>query len=271
MISNSRKEYHWIENRTIEKIVCRPENAKRWPFDVKNPTLVAVIEPRDNSFELRYGPARTDSRVVDAVRHYQGLYTDEKIADFGKDLTTSFIERTARRIKGIINEYTNQYNSFANEEDITGFIKGQLGNFEFEDDNTRVLIKTWTYARNPKERKLGLDIGVIFDILRGNQRVVKAIWIQAKRSEAQPEDILELPDLKGQLKDMQCYTNEAYALVYTPVGAEMYRADAPKMSIPVEDVMSESLNCKRGDRTPVVVALTGDSKLLIDVLVTIKS
>jgi len=268
MPSQFRYEYHLIENRVVERRIRRPASSKRWAYDLTQSTLIAVLDPDDNSFQLRRGPAATDPLVLDAVLRYERLYADVGTTDISKDLSATVAKDAAVAIKDIINDYAKQFRSFANEEDISGYVKGRLNDTVVSDEKTRVVIKTWTYARNPKERQLGVDIGVIFDISRADQRVVKAIWVQAKRSEEAPGDILTLQDLRGQLEDMRVHTSEAYAMVYTANEAQMYRADAPSVLIPVEEIVYDSLICQRGDRDPVVVALTGDSKVVLEVFVT---
>lgn len=94
------------------------------------------------------------------------------------------------------------------------------------------------------------------------------MWFQAKKLDLLPANILELPDLAEQLNQMQKYTKESYALLYTPQDFHVFRGDALKESLTIESVISDGLFCRRGDRSPRVIALTGDSKLVVELLVT---
>lgn len=268
MITNERYEYHHIAGRVVERKVARPVKTKRWNYSLKCPTLIAVIEPFSESFSVRYGPAATNGLIVDAVRYFQGLLVDPNIPDIGPQVPTELARHLSIYVADSIRKVTSQYRSFAEETDITGFLKGLLQKDGFKHDGWEAEIKTWTYSRRPKERDLGVDIGLVIDLLRGDLRIIKAMWFQAKRTDSLPGNIFELPDLAGQVNSMQQHTSESYALIYTPLEIYAFRGDEPQKSLAFESVVYDGLLCRRGDRTPRVIALTGDSKLVIEMLVT---
>ena len=115
---------------------------------------------------------------------------------------------------------------------------------------------------------MGVDIGLIIDVLYRDLRTLKAIWFQAKKSERLPNDIFELPDLRGQVSQMQKQTPEAYALIYTPEQMFAFRGDKPQEPLAVEMVVYDGVLCRRGDRAPRVIALTGDSKVVVEMLIS---
>lgn len=268
MSANERFEYHLIAGRVVERKIVRPRGTKRWQYQLHSPSLIAVIQADGTSFSLRRGPAATDDLVVDAVRYYQGLVADPNIPDLGPEVPAELAKNLSTHVADAVRRVTSQYGTFAEETDITGYLKGliQKGGFKYEDWEAE--IKAWTYSRRPKERDLGVDIGLIVDLMRRNLRVLKAMWFQAKKADRLPDDILDLPDLRGQIRQMQEYTFESYALVYTPREIYAFRGNEPRESLAVDSVVYDGLLCRRGDRNPRVVALTGDSKLVVEMLVT---
>ena len=268
MASKVRYEYHSIAGRVVQRKISRPIGTKRWHFELDCPSLVAVIEPSDESFVVHHGLAVTDELLVDAVRYYLGLLVDPKIPDIGPQVPMELAKQLSSHVADTIRRVNLQYWSFAEETDITGFLKGLLQKSGFKQGEWEAEIRAWTYSRRPKERDLGIDIGLLVDLLRRDLRVIKALWFQAKRTQSLPDDILQLPDLAAQIEKMQEYTSEAYALIYTPQEMYAFRGDAPREELAAEGIVSDSLLCRRGDRTPRVVALTGHSKLVVEMLVT---
>ena len=268
MISKERYEYLLVDDRLVERRIRRPEGCKRWRFDLSCPTLVAVIEPSDRSFELRHGPAASDRILVDAVRYYQGLLVDPEIAEIGPRVPAPLAQQIGAHVEKCLAVIASQYKSFAEETDITGFLKGLLERDFLTEDDWRASVKAWTYTRRPKERDLGLDIGLLIDLLLGEKRVIKAMWFQAKRVREQPASVLDLPDLNEQLTKMRKHTEEAYGLIYDAERVLAYRGDSPSTGHSLGSVVVDGVLCRRGDRAPRVVALTGDARLVIETLVT---
>jgi len=268
MAALERYEYHLIADRIVQRKIVRPAGKKLWRYNRQSSTLIAVIEPSSESFSVRKGPAATDQLLVDAVRYFQGLLVDPKILDIGSEVPAEFAKHLSSHVGDAIWKAISQYRSFAEEEDITAFLKGLIQSDSLKYGDWEASIKAWTYSRRPKERDLGVDIGLIIDLLRRDLRVVKALWFQAKKSERRPVSILDLPDLSEQIIKMRSYTPESYALIYTPQEIYAFRGDAPENPLAVESVVFDGVICRRGDRTPRVVALTGDSKVVVEMLVT---
>ena len=151
MASQTRQEYHWIEGRVVERRITRPSGTKRWAFDLTEDTLVAVIEPKHTSFELRRGPAAKDDRVIDAVRAYEGVFADTTITDFGPKVPKNLARRAAETTDHLIHDYVRQYKTFGQEEDISAAVKSNIYDRTFEEGGWRIAIRSWTYSRQRKE------------------------------------------------------------------------------------------------------------------------
>lgn len=269
MAATERFEYHLIDGRLVERKVTRPAGQKRWRFRTSCSTLVATIEAGHDSIFIRHGPATCERLVIDAVRHHKGLLVDPEVSDLGPDVPIELAQSVGSHVKNCVARLSAQYPRFAEETDITGFLKGIIERDDFAVKGWRANIKAWTYTRRPKERDLGLDIGIIIDIVTEESRVIKALWFQAKKVERQPENsIFDLPDLSDQIERMRRHTEDAYALLYSPKGVLAHGADLPTTGIPVGSIIVDGVTCRRGDRSPRVVALTSDAKLLVEMFVT---
>ena len=267
MISRIRYEYFFDDGRIKRRMVLRPDHVEKWRFDLEQPNLVAVIEPRSGSFHIREGPAATPERIVDAVRDYEGVLVDATISDVGPLAPADLIRDVISHIETGIAAVLAQFPSYAEETDITGSLKGRIESPVFEREGWQARVRTWTYSRRPKERELGADVGLIVDLSDGERRVVKALWFQAKKSDGVPETAEQVEDLPRQIASMRKETPEAYTLIYTVDGVYAFEGDNFKSPLELASVVRDALFCKRGDRTPRVVALTADSRILLDVLV----
>lgn len=263
MAAQERREYHWIGNRVVERIISRPRGTVSWHFDKYEPTLVATIEEQDRSFYLREGRASTPERIVDAVRLYKGVLVDDSIPDFSGRMPGEVQEELRRRVNGAIISVTSQWGSFAEETDMTGHLKGELIKIDFERLGWSVAVKSWTYKRYPKEDKTGADLGIIFDIKLGEDRLIKAIWYQAKIVRGIPSSLDNVPDLADQVAKMGKFTKEHYTLLYSPDGMVTTRGMDVSSFQPLADNLVDGAICVRGDRNPRVVADTVDVKRVV--------
>lgn len=268
MVARERYEYHLAAGQVVQHKVDRPPGKKVWRFRPDSPTLIAVIEPSVDSFSVHPGPAATNELIVEAVGRFLGLYADPRLPDLGSEVPVELAKDLGAHVSGAIHQATSQYRSFAEETDLTGFLKGIIQKSGFSHGDWRAEVKAWTYSRRPKERDLGVDIGLIVDVLYRDLRTLKAMWFQAKKSDRLPRDIFELPDLRTQVSQMHAHTSEAYALIYTPEEMFAFRGDRPQEPLSVESVVYDGVLCRRGDRTPRVIALTGDSKVVVEMLIT---
>lgn len=268
MAAQFRYEFHWVDGRVVKRRVRRPDGKKQWQHSLHEDTLIAVIEPSEKGFSFRPGPAFSQHRAIEALLEYKGLLEGLTASDIGTAVPDTVAQHIANYIYHIVDRIKEQFDEFAEETDITGHLKGSLPSASFTQDGWKVKIRSWTYTRRPKERDYGIDLGVIADVQRGEERIVKAMWFQAKLAANKPDDILALPDLASQMADMQRHTNEAYALVYTPNDVVVYRGDDSQNALELPTVIAECVQCKRGDTEPIVVALTSDSRVMIEIFVT---
>lgn len=231
-------------------------------------TLIATIEELDRSFYLREGPAESPERIADSVRLYKGVLVDDSIPDFSGRIPESAREELRAKLNETIASIHPQFNTFAEETDITGFLKGELSKIVVERDGWRIAVKGWTYNRNPKEKRTGADMGVIFDVLYGGERLIKVMWYQAKIVRGIPASLDNIQDLAEQITKMQQFTKEAYTLLYTPDVVVTTRGlDAANFE-PLSDNLVEGAICERGDRDPKVIANTIDRQFVVEFFIT---
>ncbi|HLG13014.1 MAG TPA: hypothetical protein VJH03_00600 [Blastocatellia bacterium] len=218
MAAEERIEYHWIENRLVQRRLTRPVGTKAWRFNRKTSTLVATVEPRNRSFFLLEGGAATPERLVDSVRSYKRVLVDDSTLDYTGSMPIAIREEFRAGLNNVISSALKQWDTFADEPDITGYFKGKLHGIVVERDGWRISMRAWTYDRNPKEKLLGLDLGIIFDVVYLGKRLIKAIWYQAKIAEEEPISLNTVPDLSEQVVRMRHHTKESYILIYTKEG-----------------------------------------------------
>ena len=266
MAAQERREFHWVENRIVESIVDRPERTDQWRFDKHTRTLVATIEEHDRSFYLREGPAALPERIVDSIRLYKGVLTDDSISDYSGAMPESIRSELRSKLNEVTNSILPQWSSFAEEPDISGYIKGKLDGILVERDGWRVRVKAWTYKRRPKERDMGADLGIVFDVTYKGQRLIKASWYQAKIDKGLP--LNEVEDLSEQVRKMQDYTREAYTLLYSADEIIAVRGMDRNDSSSLSENLVEGVICRRGDRNPLVVANTVDIKHVVTFFVS---
>lgn len=205
---------------------------------------------------------------MDCVRLYKRVFTDESIVDVSRGIPAAVQDELRAKLNEAISLTLEQWDSFAEEPDITGHLKGELAKIKVERDGWRVVIKSYTYKRRPKENEVGADLGVIFDILHRGQRVVKAIWYQAKIADPQTAQLDEIEDLAEQVAKMQEYTKEAYSLLYSPreivaaLGLDLGGAQ------PLSENILDGVKCMRGDRSPELIADTVDTKFVVRLFVS---
>jgi len=268
MAAKKRIEYHWIENRIVSLPLSRPKNVSAWRFNRRESTLIATIEPRGRSFYLRNGPAATDERIIDCIRDFKGFLIDHKIEDFSKSIPKEILDQLSVKLNDAVSSTLDQWNSFAEETDVTGYLKGRLSQITIKIKDWIVSTRGWTYKRYPKEDIIGADLGIIFDIKAYDHRVVKAVWFQAKILESSPKSLSHLPNLKNQIEKMKVYTDEAYTLIYTKEKIDVCRGMDFGDLHPFSKNLLEGVSCFRGDRNPVFIANTVDVKQVVTFFLT---
>ena len=269
MAAKERYEYYWIENRLISERLTRPDHTTAWRIDRETSTLVATIETRGRSFEVFTGPAATDERLAQCVCLYKGVYEDNSLLDYSATMPINVREIFRMRLNEAVSSVLKQWTGLAEETDLTGYLKGKLEEIEIEQDGWRIRIRSWTYNRNPKEARLGSDLGVIFDVLYpSGQRLIKAIWYQAKIIDEQAGKSNSLADLAEQIAKMRTFTKESYILYYTKKGMLTANEISDDNWEPFSDNIVDGAICRRGDRDHKVIALTADIKDCLTCFIT---
>jgi|ERR1043165_158494 hypothetical protein len=267
MAAQERTEYHWIENRIVETHAFRPRGTKQWRYG-KAKTLIATIEGVDRSFYLRDGPMATPERIVDCVRLYKGVFVDVATEDFARRIPVTVRNELRTKLNERIHTITEQWNTFAEEPDITGHLKGELPKVTVDRDGWRITINAWTYKRNPKEKEIGADFGVIFDVVYEGHRLVKAAWYQGKIVRVVDGPLEDIPDLADQVEKMSQHSSEVYSLLYSSVQIVAFRGmDLGDMQSFTENLIDGCI-CARGDRNPAFVAKTVDTTQTLTFFIT---
>lgn len=127
MVARERFEYHLIDGRVVQRRLDRPPGKMLWRYNLNDPTLIVVIEPSGSSFSVHRGPAATNPLIVETVGRYMGLYADPKLPDLGPEVPVELAKDLSAHVAEALQQVLAQYGSFAEETDITGFLKGVRG------------------------------------------------------------------------------------------------------------------------------------------------
>jgi hypothetical protein len=266
MPPNSRTVYHWIDGKLVRETFFRPDGVKRWPKPRKRPsTLVAIIEPTKRGISVDEGVAGTPDRLARAICDYFGYDAEllEKTPDIGPLLPPQLSARAAESITELITDLTQKFKALGGEETSTGAVISKLEGYTDREDGWSIALKVQKFGPNPKENRIGADFGLIIDIRRDGVRIVKAMLVQAKWAEELPDDITTFDKLEDQLSDMRQQTAESYALIYTAKGVFVYKSDDTEYRFGLVDLFKEGLVCRRGDRSPHVIAQALDRDYVI--------
>ena len=263
--SLARTEYYWINDRLVQEANHRPSVYSRWHLRRSKRDLVATIEDRGTAKKIECGPAATSARIAHALLRDERLQVDPTTPDLGVDIPAELIRRAAAIVQDAVAEITNQYSRLSNEERRTGALQYDLNRFGvIEHDGWQLTIILQGFAANPNEKQLGADVGIIVDLKHGGKQVSKGLWAQAKQADILPEEPLTLPDLKGQMADMLERTHEAYGMLYTPNGVEVFQGWNSHQMTSLAEVIGDVAACHRGDRRPEFLCDTVHRDYLIE-------
>jgi len=263
--STTRNEYYWINDRLVHEVNQRSSVYSRWRLRRSKRDLVATIEDRGTSKKIEHGQAATSTRIAHAMLRDERLQVDPNSRDIGADVPEELVRRGAAIVQDAVVEVTRQYSRLSNEERRTGAIQYDLNRAGvIEHDGWQLTIILQGFASNPKEHETGADVGIVVDLKHGGKQVSKGLWAQAKQSDSMPEEPLTLKDLKGQMADMLDRTEEAYGMVYTPNGVEVFHGWESQQTTTLSDVIGDVTACRRGDRRPEFLADTIHRDYLIE-------
>lgn len=260
-----RNEYYWINDRLVHEINQRPSVYSRWRLRLPEQNLVATIEDRGTSKKIEHGPAATSNRIAHAILRDERLQADPKVTDIGIEVPDSLIRHGAAIVQNAVEEVTRQYSRLSNEERRTGALQYDLNRGGVtEQDGWQLTIILQGFASNTKENKTGADVGIIVDLKHDGQQVSKGFWAQAKQADLMPEEPMNLQDLMDQMGDMLERTSEAYGMVYTPNGIEVFQGRESQQTMTLSEVIGDVTACRRGDRRPEFLADTVHRDYLIE-------
>jgi hypothetical protein len=108
------------------------------------------------------------------------------------------------------------------------------------------------------------------EVRDGSEAVTKALWLQAKRTADLPpmDEILDLPDLRNQMKVMDNLTPEGYGVIYTP--SKVVVTDGSNQWS-FGEWLTGAVQCERGDRNPTVIVNTLDRDYILEMTVSTTS
>jgi hypothetical protein len=227
--------------------------------------LVAIIEPTPRGISVDEGPAARPDRLAKSVCDYYGFHVDIFVGqpDIGPQVPPELMRCMTDRVASLVEDLTTKFRSYGGEETSTGAVISKLEGYTDSVGGWTVRVRLQKFAPNPKEKRVGADIGIILDLSRGQDRVVKAMLVQAKWTDELPSDITKLDKLPGQLQSMRKHTDECYALIYTPNDVYVFRWDDTRHHIELPAFVKEGVVCRRGDRAPNVIAQALDRDYVI--------
>ncbi|HQZ66687.1 MAG TPA: hypothetical protein PLY87_16460 [Planctomycetaceae bacterium] len=247
--SLTRNEYYWTNDRLVHEVNQRANVYSGWRLRRSQRDLVATIEDRGTSKKIEHGPAATSTRTAHALLRDERLQVDPNTQDIGADVPEELVRRGSAIVQDAVAEVTRQYSRLSNEERRTGALQYDLNRVGvIEQDGWQLTIILQGFASNPKENITGADLGIVVDLKHGGKQVSKGFWVQAKQTDSMPKEPLTLKDLKGQMADMLERTKEAYGMVYTPNGVEMFQGWKSQQTTTLSEVIGDLTACRRGDR-----------------------
>lgn len=263
--SLTRNEFYWITDRLIQEMNHRASVYSRWCLRRPRKDLVATIEDRGKSKKIEHGPVATSSRIAHALLRDERLHADPDTPDIGIEVPQELIQRGTAVVQSAIGEITRQFSRLAKEERVTGALQYDLNRFgTIEHDGWQLTFILQGFTEKPKEKRTGADLGVIVDLKHAGRQVSKGFWAQAKQADTVPDNPLTLPDLKGQIANMLKRTPEAYGVIYTPNGIEVFQGWESRKRSTLSQVIGDVTACRRGDRRPQFLADTVHRDYLIE-------
>ncbi|VTR93375.1 Uncharacterized protein OS=Paenibacillus sp. FSL H8-237 GN=C171_13425 PE=4 SV=1 [Gemmata massiliana] len=263
----TRTDYCWENGRIVARATSRTYSKGKWPREAHSDSIAVSIEDWDKGLVIKRGrewrPFREVYSVVTHTRHSASPTTP----DISSGVPAKVVSRAAKRVERAISKITRDYRDLGAEERMTGPVMTGIKDIgTISMGGWEITVVAQTFSSEVKEPVTGTDFAVIADIRHDGNQVTKAAWVQAKLSEELGVDDTALEDLPKQFRDMNSHTREAYAVVYTPRGTEVFRSDAPDDRIPMAEFIGDIIRCKKGDRSPRVIANSVHRTHVIDLI-----
>lgn len=260
-----RYEFFIVNGRLLPLANKRPKGLGPWPkLPYPESSHVATIEGKIGEVKVVKGPKSTKQLLADSIAIFLGMPP----ASFDNTIWSDVPSHLRKAIRNASNDaarrVSDEYDSFSNEETETGALFSGL-NKHIISGRWEAKFKFVEFSKQVKENKTGADIAIFIDLEnKAGKRSVKTLWFQAKRNDGMPSDWRNLPRLDTQLTKMKKYTNESFALLYTPDGVFVCRDNLTP--IPFGEFLESTMACMYGDTSVKVLAESCDRKSLFQVV-----
>lgn len=268
MGATERTWVYYEQGRLIPVRTSRPTGKGPWCKPRPNATLVVAVEGVAGDLRTPIvGPMYEAARVPEAVKLHLGI----EPANFKPAVWTSvpneLKRRLASRVRDASTRVSQQWARASNEETLTGVFFGEV--------STTLREGGWTahcnyieFSKQSKEHDTGADLAIILDVLNSRgDRAFKSIWLQAKTARSIPSDIRTLPRLSGQIDAMRNYTQEAYALIYTPQGVVAVSTAGRYDQLAVDVLLERAMACTAGDPDATLLGNSMNRRYVLEVLI----
>lgn len=263
--NTGRYEYYWENGRLTYQRVSRNNIYSQWPTNARQRYLVIAIEELGTERKYTKGPEYRPQRMVQALLRFTRMDVAPDTVDIGPQVPQEVIEKASVAVDGVVANILRTFYRLAAEPATTGLLVGTLDGGQFvSDDGWEVNLTVQGFSSEVKEPKVGADIAIIVDVREGGRRVVKAVWLQAKRADAPVKKPESLQDFPKQAKAMAAHTRDAYGIIYEPRSIYVFRTDEPEATFPLSELVSSTIRCRRGDRSPTVIANSLDHQFVVE-------
>lgn len=262
--------YFWRSGKLEHKEVTRASIYGSFGVRLDAPDLVLAIEETPAGPEYELGPAgiRNPHLVQMALIQHRRRTTSVSRGDLGRFLPHGIAEDVSKEAEIAARRLVKNFAALGAEERQSGVLTDRLNEFRSAtDDGWQINILVQGFSSVIKEPVTGADIGVVIEIIRGDESTLKALWIQAKRVDYPTANVRTMPDLVQQLSVIQRRTDEAYGLVYGPTEVYAVRADDLDVHLRLNTLFEQAVRCERGDLDERLVADSFHKTFVIEVAV----
>lgn len=264
----TRTEYYWENGRINSQFVRRSSKYRPWPIHSRTAFLIAGIEDLgQGELKIDRGDAWRPFRGICSVLRFTRHSTNPRTPEIGSSVPENAVMAAATRSNEIMSKIGRQFRTIGIEEGMSGVLSADINETStFQVGDWEVIVFAQTFSPEIKENVTGTDVGLIVDVRHQGKHVSKGAWMQAKVANRRGVRMKSLQDMEEQLEDIKAHTKEAYGLVFTSDGGEVFHADSPTDRMPLGALIEGMVRCTRGDRSPRLLANTVDMSMLIELI-----
>ena len=212
--------------------------------------LIATVRTVNSHNQLILGPQAMPDRVAQALVRFSRHDCHPHTSEIGQSIPGELLHNVSQHVKALTEMLVDEYIAVGNEEGQSGLFAGVLNSGKvFQFGEWEATIRAQVFSPEKKEPKVGADIGIIVDVRRGNDRVVKGSLIQAKREAGWQGDVNKLPRFVGQAKKMQETTHESYGMIFSPDDSYIFSPQNPQSTF--RSIGSLRISCVAGEATAI--------------------